>query len=161
MARHQESLIIFNPPLKTKKKIVINFAPMLIIVLSIIGALVLALLVSRFSGKKNDEQATTLKVPPADCCGAHEVCEQESLLSSNATIFYYNDEELDLFRGVDAGAYSDEQIEQFREVLYTMKEDEVAGWLRSLQNRGIMLPLILREETLMIISERRAAQLTS
>ncbi len=134
---------------------------MLVIVLSILGALVLALLVSRFSGKKNHEQATALKVPPADCCGAHEVCEQESLLNSDATIVYYNDEELDAFRGTEANAYTDEQIEQFREVLYTMKEEEVAGWLRSLQNRGIMLPLILREETLMIISERRAAQLSS
>ena len=134
---------------------------MLVIVLSIVGALVLALLASRVSGKKNDESEAPVKVPPADCCGAHEVCEQESLLNSDATIVYYNDEELDAFRGTEADAYTDEQIEQFREVLYTMKEEEVAGWLRSLQNRGIMLPLILREETLMIISERRSAQLAS
>ena len=33
--------------------------------------------------------------------------------------------------------YTEEETEQFRDVLYTTKDDEVAGWIRSLQLRGI------------------------
>ena len=43
-------------------------------------------------------------------------------------IEYYNDEELDRFRGKDASAYSETEIDEFRDILYTMRDDEVAGW---------------------------------
>lgn len=131
---------------------------MLVIVLSIFGALMLALLASRFSGRGSQQEITTVKSPPADCCGAHEVCEKESLLTHDTAPVYYNDEELDTFQGVEATAYSNQQIEQFREVLYTMQEEEVPGWLRSLQTRGITPPLIVREEALMIVGELRGSR---
>ena len=37
-----------------------------------------------------------------------------------------------------------------------MKDFDVAGWLKSLQSRDIQLPDVVREEALMIVSERRA-----
>ena len=61
------------------------------------------------------------------CCGMHEVCEKESLRAAQEDIEYYEDEELDRFRG--RTAYSEEEVEEFREVLYTMRTDEVPGWL--------------------------------
>ena len=36
-----------------------------------------------------------------------------------------------------------------------MKSDEVAGWIRSLQLRGINLPDDLKDEVFMIVGERR------
>ena len=48
-----------------------------------------------------------------------------------------------------------EQREEFRDVLYTMAETEVAGWVRSLTLRGINLPDELKEEVYLIIGERR------
>ncbi|MCT4645096.1 MAG: hypothetical protein N4A74_08935, partial [Carboxylicivirga sp.] len=90
-----------------------------------------------------------------DCCGAHEVCEADSLLSSSDKVEYYEDEELDDYRSKAADSYSDAQIEQFREVLFTLKEREVAGWLKSLQIRGVNPPEIIREEALMIVADRR------
>ena len=68
---------------------------------------------------------------------------------------YYDDEELDAYRGRPSDEYTNEEVEQFQEVLYTMKSDEVAGWVRSLQLRGINLPDDLKDEVFMIVGERR------
>lgn len=92
----------------------------------------------------------------AECCGQHEICEKESLLAAvSKKVEYYDDEELDRFRGHSSDGYSEEEIEEFREVMYTCKEDEVAGWSRSLQLRGIELPDELKDELFLIVGERR------
>jgi hypothetical protein len=97
-------------------------------------------------------------VIPAECCGQHEVCERDSLFNTaNEKIDYYDDEELDVYRGTAPNEYKDMEIETFREVLYTLRETEVAGWLRSLQRRDINLPEQLKDEALLIIEERRNA----
>ncbi len=91
-----------------------------------------------------------------ECCGQHEVCEKESLLAAvSKEIEYYNDEELDRFQGRDASDYNTEDEEEFREILYTMRDDEVAGWVRSLQLRGVNIPDGVRDEVLMIVADRR------
>lgn len=93
------------------------------------------------------------------CCGQHEVCEKESLLAAlSKEIEYYEDEELDRFRGRSADAYTEEEIEEFREVLLTMRTDEVAGWVRSLQLRMVELPEALKDDVVMIVGELRGSQ---
>ncbi|WP_294539317.1 phospholipase [uncultured Bacteroides sp.] len=92
----------------------------------------------------------------AECCGQHEVCEKDSLLAAvSKQIEYYDDEELDQFIGRSGDEYAAEESDQFRDILYTMKDDEVAGWVRSLQLRGIDLPDDVKEEVFLIIGERR------
>ena len=132
----------------------------ILIALSLI-CLVLVL-VLRFSGKGDTETAAAEAAPrPEGCCGAHEVCEKESLLAavSKGQIEYYEDEELDAFRGRPADQYSEAETESFRDVLYTMRSEEVAGWVRSLALRGVELPDGLKDELVMIVSERRTATL--
>ena len=51
--------------------------------------------------------------------------------------------------------YTEEEINEFREIMYTMKEEEVAGWCRSLQLRGIEIPDELKDELFLIVGERR------
>lgn len=97
-------------------------------------------------------------VNPADmeCCGQHEVCEKESLLAAvSIQIEYYDDEELDRFRGKEGNEYSESETEEFRNVLYTMQSEEVAGWVRSLQLRQVNLPDEVKDEVFMIVGERR------
>lgn len=95
-------------------------------------------------------------IPDAECCGMHETCEKDSLLSAvSKDVEYYEDEELDRFRGVASDEYLPPEIEEFRYVLYTMREDEVAGWVRSLQLRQVELPDELKDEVFLIIGERR------
>ena len=102
------------------------------------------------------EEMPAIVQPPTECCGQHEICEKESLLAAvSKGIEYYNDEELDRYRGTDAADYSEQATDEFREVLYTMHDDEVAGWVRSLQLRGIALPDNIKDEVFLIIGERR------
>ena len=65
----------------------------------------------------------------------------------------YYDEELDRFRG--RTDYGTDEVEEFREVLYTMRSDEVAGWVRSLELRQILLPDDIKDEVFLIVGERR------
>lgn len=96
------------------------------------------------------------QVEDMECCGQHETCEKESLLAAvSKQIEYYNDEELDRFRGVASSDYLSDEIEEFRDILYTMRDDEVAGWVRSLQLRAVELPDELKDEVFMIVGERR------
>ena len=48
-----------------------------------------------------------------------------------------------------------DEVEEFREVLYTMRSDEVAGWVRSLELRQILLPDDIKDEVFLIVGERR------
>jgi hypothetical protein len=106
------------------------------------------------SGELQAEPAVV--TPDTECCGQHEVCEKESLLAAvSKGVEYYNDEELDRYRGRPSDQYTEEEVEEFREVLYTCQEEEVAGWSRSLQLRGIELPDELKDELYLIVGERR------
>ncbi|HBJ76765.1 MAG TPA: phospholipase [Porphyromonadaceae bacterium] len=90
------------------------------------------------------------------CCGQHAVCEKDSLLSAlSKEIEYYNDEELDAYKNLLPEEYPQKALDEFAEVFYTLREEEVAGWVRSLQLRHIELPPSLKEEVLLVLAESR------
>lgn len=92
----------------------------------------------------------------AGCCGQHETCEKDSLLAAvSKGIEYYEDEELDRFRGHAPEGYTEVEIEEFNEVLTTLRSEEVAGWVRSLQLRGVALPVELKDDIILLVGERR------
>lgn len=102
------------------------------------------------------EEAPPVVTVDSECCGQHQICEKESLLAAvSKQIEYYDDEELDRFKGRPSDGYSEEEIEEFRDILYSMQEVDVAGWSRSLQLRGIELPDELKDELFLIVGERR------
>lgn len=97
-----------------------------------------------------------VKEVDAECCGQHETCERDSLLAAvSKQIEYYDDEELDKYIGTAPEEYTTEQEDEFRDVFYTMQDTDVAGWVRSLQLRGIALPNNIKDEVFLIIGERR------
>ena len=103
-----------------------------------------------------DELPSIKQVEDMECCGQHETCEKDSLLAAiSKQIEYYDDEELDRFRGKESNSYSEKEVDEFRDVLYTMKDDEVAGWVWSLQLRSVELPDDLKDEVFLIVGERR------
>lgn len=65
-------------------------------------------------------------------------------------IVYYDDEELDAFRGRPSDSYTDEETQQFAEVLETLRSDEVKPWGRSLILRGINMPDGIKDEFIMM-----------
>lgn len=90
------------------------------------------------------------------CCGNHLTCETDSLLAAvSQRIEYFDDEELDRFKGRSASAYKESEVEEFRDVLLTLDADEVPAWVRSLQLRGVEFPETLRPELYLIVGENR------
>ena len=90
----------------------------------------------------------------AECCGRHQVCEKERLwAATGGKTEYYDDEELDDYIGVSPDDYTAEQIDRFRDIFYTMQNADVAGWVRSLQIRGICLPDGIKDEVFLIMGE--------
>ena len=84
---------------------------------------------------------------PEGCCGQHAVCEKDSLLAAvSRGVEYFEDEELDRFRGRPSGGYTPE---------------EVPAWVRSLQLRGLNLPDALRDEVILLVGEQRDAHAAS
>ena len=90
---------------------------------------------------------------PEGCCGQHAVCEKDSLLAAvSRGVEYFEDEELDRFRGRPSGGYTPEEVEEF---------EEVPAWVRSLQLRGLNLPDALRDEVILLVGEQRDAHAAS
>lgn len=90
------------------------------------------------------------------CCGMHVVCEKD--LPHALEPVYYDDEELDAYAGREATAYTNAEIEQFRDILLTLLPADIAGWNRSLELRSIALPEAVRDEMLLIVAEARTNQ---
>jgi hypothetical protein len=81
------------------------------------------------------------------CCGKHTKCDK-GYDNSN---LYFDDEELDRFKGKTPDDYTESEIEEFRQVLYTMRQEEVDRWVHCIQTRGIELPAEIKEEVLLML----------
>ena len=68
-------------------------------------------------------------------------------------IIYYDDEELDRFAGRSGDDYTDEEIEEFQEVLMTLRPEDALGWSRSVEQRHITLPADVRDGLMLLITE--------
>lgn len=126
----------------------------LILALIIAGAIT-ALLTWVFSRGK--EESPIIQPPAGDCgsCdGNDERCEMECMMeAATQAIEYYEDEELDDFRGRASDSYTEQEVERFAEVLYTLRSEEVKGWSRSLMLRGINIPDSLKDELLLMMGK--------
>lgn len=117
----------------------------------IIALVVLIVLFAVFKLKKAQPENTialeTHEEPrevASDCCGAHEICEFDESAFNEEIIVYFNDEELDELRNIREADLTASQIDDLREVLYTMKTNEISKWIVSLGRRHIHLPEILK-----------------
>lgn len=104
----------------------------------------------------NNENETDESAENEVCCGMHITCEKDSLSTAASTeIIYYEDEELDAYANRSGEDYTQEEIEQFRDILLTLLPEDIAGWARSLQLRHIPLPPEVSDELLLIVREAR------
>jgi len=127
------------------------------VLLIILIVFALILMITTYLNRRNKTEETEIVINnDGECCGAHEVCDRDSLLSSGADVEYFDDEDLDALAHIAPEKLTEDQQKQLSDVFYTLKESDVAAWLRSLQLRSIQLPMSLREEALMIVSERRS-----
>lgn len=117
---------------------------------AVIGIIILVRVNKKREKTENPEVVST---PASDCCGAHEVCDFDEIKADVTRIEYYEDEDLDEYKNVKENQYTDGQIEQFREVLYTLKTAEIRYWLLSIERRHIQLPSILQSEARTLMAE--------
>lgn len=110
----------------------------------------------RVAAKNENEESQAPDVAVQDsCCGQHLVCEKNLLTPMDDKVEYYDDEELDRFIGRSADSYTEEEAEEFREVLMTLREEDAPGWSRSITLRGLELPSDVRDALLMIVRDAR------
>lgn len=122
-----------------------------IIVISILAIVALGIIVMIgtriFDSKGTDEP---IVVPASDCSscdGTNVKCEQVCQMeAATKPAEYYDDEELDAFKGRRSDEYNDEEATMFAEVLETLRPDEVRPWSRSLIVRGINMPDQIKDE---------------
>ncbi|MBW8330945.1 MAG: hypothetical protein K0M40_02910 [Prolixibacteraceae bacterium] len=132
-------------------------------ILGIIIIAVVALVVIRFRKREqtNSTGVEAMKEPEteprqiaSDCCGAHEICEFDESEFNEEIITYFDDEELDELRNVRESDLTTENIDDLREVLYTLRTEEIGKWLISIGRRHIHLPAILQQEARQLMTER-------
>ena len=94
------------------------------------------------------------------CCGAHEVCEDDTLIAAfDEDLEYFDDEELDRYKLRDSSKYSEQEADEFREIFYSILDEEKQRWIRSLQLREISVPDQMKDEILMVVCDIREAKL--
>lgn len=85
------------------------------------------------------------------CDGENAKCEQTCMMEAAIKdIEYFDDEELDRFKGRASDDYTDDEAEEFREVMETMRPDEVKAWNRSLILREINMPDQVKDEYIIL-----------
>jgi hypothetical protein len=128
----------------------------------IAGLIILLVVLVIWGLKKYQPKPASEEVPleapktvATDCCGAHEVCEFDEADLNEEVIVYFEDEELDRLRNIKETDLTSEQIDELREVLYTLRTEEISKWMTSLARRHIHLPVILQQEARQLIAESR------
>ena len=123
-----------------------------------IGALfilaIIAAIATKFTKRKAGEPDVIMPTSGdcSSCDGTDDKCEQVCMMeAATKEIEYYDDEELDRFRGRPSNQYTDEEVEEFATVLYTMQPHEVKGWNRRLILREINLPDQIKDEVITMI----------
>ena len=110
---------------------------------------------------ETDENASTDATPAQGCtdeaCGIRSICPSEQILAGECRdeVIYYDDEELDSFAGRDAGGYTADEEEQWRDVLYTLQPADLLGWGQSIKHRGLVMPTSIHAEFLQLAAEHR------
>ncbi|MDR1542962.1 MAG: phospholipase [Prevotellaceae bacterium] len=122
---------------------------MLILLLTAIFLIFSAILILIFN-KKTDEKIIEI---PAECCGVHEVCERNRLLTTTNKIVYFDDEELDILMHKNPENFTKKELEMLQEVIFSLKKSDILGWLHSLELRNIELPIFLKEQAMFIFTE--------
>ena len=124
-----------------------------VLLLSLLVLGVLAAVWSRVSSSGDDDTDAIVTRPTcATCNGEDTRCEQECMMeAATREVEYYDDEELDRFKGRPSDCFTDDEAELFREVLMSMPQSDVKGWNRSLILRGINVPDQIKDELLLMI----------
>ena len=138
----------------------------LLLTILVVGGAVVWLIDRLFYNNRTDNapkeaEETDLSATSQRCadetCGLRSICPSEQLLRGECKqeIIYYDDEELDAFAGRDKDSYTPDELEQWRDVLYTLQPADLLGWGQSVKHRGLVMPSVIQEEFMQLAGEHR------
>ncbi len=85
------------------------------------------------------------------CSGTNDKCEQNCMMEAAVKeIEYFDDEDLDQYKGRESDDYTDDEAEEFRNVMETMRPEEVKAWNRSLILREVNMPDQIKDDYIML-----------
>lgn len=121
---------------------------MLYLVIGLVLLGVICAILGFISRKRGESQEIVVgKGDCTSCTDDNVMCEQVcTLRAAVKPIEYFDDEELDAYKGRPSDGYSDEEVAQFAEVLETLQPSDVKPWGRSLILRGINMPDAIKDE---------------
>ena len=131
---------------------------MLWVTISVFVFLSFLIILARRIGRKHPEE-TGIEERDAQPVLGETSCSSCSLDSCNKSCMtdeyvepeYFDDEELDRFRGRHSSEYTDKEAEEFRDILYTMRQEEVRDWFKSLTQRCIEVPDQIKDELILML----------
>ena len=138
----------------------------LLLAILVVGGAIVWLIDRLFYHKNDDEKVdeTEENRPSQGCadesCGIRPICPSEQILMGECKqeVVYYDDEELDAFAGRDSLAYTPDEEEQWRDVLYTLQPSDLLGWGQSIKHRGLVMPASIQAEFLQLATEHRSGK---
>ena len=133
---------------------------MLWVTISVFVFLAFLIMLAVHIGRKHPsdaDQDKEMQQPPA--LGESASCSSCSLEGCNKSCMtdeyvepeYFDDEELDRFRGRHSSEYTDKEAEEFRDILYSMRQEEVRDWFKSLTQRSIEVPDQIKDELILML----------
>ena len=142
----------------------------LLLMILVVGGAIVWLIDRLFYQHQTGENTDEMEGNPVDAdpapqgcadesCGLRTICPSEQILAGECKqeVTYYDDEELDAFTGRDENSYTPEELEQWRDVLYTLQPADLLGWGQSIKHRGLVMPAPIRDEFLQLAAEQHAS----
>ena len=139
----------------------------ILLAILVVGGAIVWLIDKLFYGKaaentdETDENTATVTSQGCadESCGIRSICPSEQILQGECRqgekAVYFDDEELDAFAGRQRDEYTPDEVEQWRDVLYTLQPSDLLAWGQSIKHRGLIMPTAIHEEFLQLAAESR------
>ena len=110
----------------------------LLIALAVLEIYYLRKMLKANDGKVPQEPCHTPEHSCSGCCGGTECFHAK--LKQKPHIVYFEDQELDRFRQRNGEDYTPGELQEWQEVLQTLRPEEVSAWARSIRLRRLPIP---------------------
>lgn len=106
---------------------------------------IVIILVAIMKKLKNDAEGTDNEIKICKttgelCCGGGDNCHKHTGKTKTNTIQYFEDEELDRFKGRSASEYSPREVDEWRNIVETLRPHEIRSWVTSIHRRELHIP---------------------
>lgn len=119
----------------------IFFAAILVVLLSFLAIWLSGSEAENEMDDETPESESQSAGPCGGCAFAGHACVTHCAIHGDYTKRYtFADRELDFFVGRGARNYTEDEVYQFRRILYSLHGSDVNEWCRSLRQRGIEIP---------------------